>query len=208
MIKSDKIIFSVLLSLFSTLLDAMQSPCSPCNPCPINSHSAIISKPISQNVILELGMTNYFRYHTHCTEPAHSDDSLCTSIDFQDLQISGDDPFANPYGQPIFLHPIEEYSFPLEEALATTNATTPFADPHNQPTLLLPMEEQVQPTKEVSATNSISPVINTPTPIEEQEEEEEEPIFPSAQHIPAEWHGMDSVIDFVPFFFISTNTEN
>lgn len=36
--------------------------CPPCGSCTPSSHSALIARPIVQNVILELGMTNYFRY--------------------------------------------------------------------------------------------------------------------------------------------------
>lgn len=54
-------IFFPLLLMIALRIHTAESDDSPL-PTPL-CHSAFLAKPLSQNVVLELGMTNYFRYH-------------------------------------------------------------------------------------------------------------------------------------------------
>ena len=58
-----------------------------CPVSPLMSHSTFLAKPLSQNVVLELGMTNYFRYHSNYNfyqddSNSCSDHEYCGNIGF------------------------------------------------------------------------------------------------------------------------------
>ena len=57
-------IFFPFLSMIAIRIHADEDAATPTSP--VQCHSAFMAKPLSQNVVLELGMTNYFRYHSNC----------------------------------------------------------------------------------------------------------------------------------------------